>query len=276
MPADSLLKAGAPQIHPTAVVEEGAQLGAGVIIGAYAYVGGEVVLGDNCHLHHHATVEGWSTLGKNCELFPYSCVGTRTQDLKYRGGRPGLKVGDDNTFREFCTVHAATADGDFTVIGHGGLFLAYTHVAHDCIVGDKVILSNAATLAGHVQLEDFVIIGGLSGVHQFCRIGTRAMIGGCAKVEKDIPPFFMCDGHPAAVHGVNTVGLQRAGFAEESIARIKQAHRILYRSGLNRSQAMEKLAEHPEATTPELQTILVFAQNSDRGLASGIRKSPGE
>ncbi len=261
------------RIHPTAIVEEGARVGAGTEIGAYAFVGAGVVLGENCRLHHHATVEGNTELGNGCEVFSYACVGMKTQDLKYRGGSPGLRVGSGNVFREFSTIHAATADGEFTVIGDDGLFLAYSHVAHDCVVGNRVILSNGATLAGHVRVEDFAIIGGLSGVHQFCRIGTRAMVGGCAKVEKDIPPFFMADGHPAAIHGVNTVGLQRAGFSEEAIGRIKQAYRILYRSGLNRSQALERLAADASAEAPEVRTLLDFAEGSQRGMAPGVRRS---
>src|SRR5690625_1729745 len=163
------------KIDPRAIVEEGAKIGNGCIIGAYAFVGSEVTLGDGCHLHHHATVEGFTTLGKNCEVFPYACVGLKTQDLKYQGGKPGLKVGDKNIFREFCTIHTATNDGDFTIIGDQSYFLAYSHVAHDCIVGNRVIMSNNATLAGHVEVGDFAILGGMAGVHQFCRVGTRAM-----------------------------------------------------------------------------------------------------
>lgn len=260
------------QIHPTAVVEDGARLGPGVVVGAYAYVGPEVVLGAGCKLHHHATVEGVTALGRDCEIFPYACVGLKSQDLKHRGGRPGLRVGDGNVFREFCTIHAATSDGEFTVIGDHCLFLAYSHVAHDCQVGDRVIMSNNATLAGHVRVEDHAIIGGLSGVHQFCQIGTRAMIGGCSKVEKDIPPFLLGDGHPAAVHGVNVIGLQRAAYREETIVLIKHAYKILYRDGLNRAQALGKLAAHPMAASNEIRAFLNFAEKSERGLAPGAQK----
>jgi UDP-N-acetylglucosamine acyltransferase len=263
--------AASARIHPTAIIEEGARLGPDVVVGAYAYVGPEVTLGAGTRLHHHATVEGFTILGERCEVFPYACVGLKTQDLKYAGGRPGLRVGNRNTFREFCTVHAATADGDFTVIGDDCLFLAYTHVAHDCEVGNRVIMSNNATLAGHVRVEDFVIIGGLSGVHQFCRIGTRAMIGGCAKVEKDIPPFLICDGHPAAVHGVNLIGLQRAGFTEGQVGLIKQGYRVLFREGLNRTQALERLKAHPQSDSPEIRAFLDFAEKSQRGFAPGAR-----
>jgi UDP-N-acetylglucosamine acyltransferase len=260
------------EIHPTAVVEEGARLGPGVTIGAYAFVGAGVVLGAGCRLHHHATVEGLTFLGRDCEVYPYACVGLKSQDLKYRGGRPGLRAGNRNVFREFCTIHAATPDGEFTVIGDDCLFLAYSHVAHDCHVGNGVIMSNNATLAGHVRVDDFAIIGGLSGVHQFCQIGTRAMIGGCSKVEKDVPPFLIGDGHPAVIHGVNTIGLQRAGYPEETVAVIKQAYRTLYREGLNRTQALEKLAAHPEAESPEIRAFLNFAEKSQRGFAPAAQR----
>lgn len=263
------------RIHPTAIVEEGASIGSGSVIGPYAYVGPEATLGPGCHLHHHATVEGFTTLGPSCEVFPYACVGLKTQDLKFRGGRPGLRVGAGNVFREFCTIHAGTFDGEFTVIGDKNFFLAYSHVAHDCEVGSHVIMSNNATLAGHVKVEDHVILGGLAGVHQFCRIGTRAMIGGCSKVEKDVPPFLIADGQPAVIRGVNAIGLQRAGFAEEQIALIKAAYRLLYRDGLNRAQALEKLAAHSQASTPELQAFLDFSAKSERGFAHGPRRGEG-
>lgn len=258
-------------IHPTAIVEDGAEIGPGAVLGPYVYVGPNVTLGSGCRLHHHATVEGFTTLGKDCEVFPYACIGLKSQDLKYCGGRPGLRVGDGNVFREFCTVHAATVDGEFTVIGDRNYFLAYSHVAHDCQIGNQVIMSNNATLAGHVWVDDYAIVGGMSGVHQFCRIGVRAMIGGCSKVEKDVPPFFIVDGQPALVRGVNSVGLQRAGFAEDRIALIKTAYKLLYRQGLNRSQALAKLAEHPQAELEEIRAFLDFAAKSQRGFAPAFR-----
>lgn len=261
-----------PHIHPTAIIEDGAQVGPGSVVGAYAYVGPEVTLGPGCHLHHHATVEGFTVLGRSCEVFPYACVGLKSQDLKYQGGSPGLRVGDENVFREFCTIHAATVDREFTVIGDRCYFLAYTHVAHDCQIGNNVIMSNNATLAGHVQVEDSVVLGGMAGVHQFCRIGARAMIGGCSKVEKDVPPFLIVDGQPALVRGINLIGLQRANFSEDQLSRIKAAYRLLYREGLNRSQALEKLAQHPQAAQPDIQAFLDFAAKSERGFASGPRR----
>jgi UDP-N-acetylglucosamine acyltransferase len=258
-------------IHPTAVIEEGAEVGSDVEVGAYAYVGSDVQLGDGCFLHHHASVEGFTALGKQCEVFPQACIGTKTQDLKYKGGKPGVKIGDRNVFRECATVHSATNDGDFTIIGNDNHFLAYSHVAHDCVMGNHIIASNNATFAGHVIVDDFAIIGGLTGIHQFCCIGTYSMLGGCCKVEKDIPPYLIGDGNPAIIRSINKVGLERAGFTPEQIARVKFAYRVLYREGLNRSQALEKLREHAEANEPEIQKFLLFVEKSERGIAPGLK-----
>ncbi len=256
----------ASQIHPTAIIEPLVQLGAEVTVGAYAYVGGAAVIGDGTVIHHHGTVEGNTVLGRANEVFPFACVGLKTQDLKFKGGNPGLRIGDRNVFREFCTVHAATGDGEFTVIGSGNHFLAYSHVAHNCTIGDHVIMSNAATLAGHIAVGDHVVMGGLSAVHQFCRIGRYAMLGGMAKVRKDVPPFVIADGDPAVVCSINKVGLERNGFTPEQIARVKAIHRILYREGLNHSQALERLRQHPDAASAEFQEVLAFAAASERGL----------
>lgn len=256
-------------IHPTAIVEPGAQLGTGVQVGAYAFVGAAVQLGDGCVVQHHATVDGATILGPACQLFPYACVGLRTQDLKFRGGHPGLRAGARNVFREFVTVHTATNDGDHTVIGDDNHFLAYTHIAHDCVLGSHIIASNNATMAGHVQVDDHVVIGGFGGIHQFCRIGRLAMVSACAKVVKDVPPFMLADGTPAEIRGLNRVGLERAGFSPTQIDRVKAAYKTLYRSGLNRSQALAELVAHPESTSAELGEIVAFARNSERGLSPG-------
>lgn len=258
-------------IHATAIIESGAQLAPGVAVGAYAFVGAGVTLGKGTRLHHHATVEGNTVLGRECEIFPYACIGGRTQDLKYMGGNPGLRVGDRNVFREYVTVHAATNDGDFTRIGDGNNFLASSHVAHDCVVGNGVVTSNGVVLAGHVTIEDHVVIGGYGGVHQFCRVGANAMLSAYAKLVQDLPPFFIADGAPATVRTLNKVGLERHGFTVEQLERVKLIFRILYRSGLNRTQALEQLAAHADAGTVEFQRVLDFAQRSERGLAPGGR-----
>ena len=256
-------------IHPTAIIEPGAELGADVQIGAYAFVGTGVQLGAGTQLHHHASVEGRTTLGAKCELFPYACIGGKTQDLKYKGGRPGLRIGERNVFREYVTVHTATFDDEFTVIGSDNTILAYSHIAHDCIVGDHCVMSNGTMLAGHVIVEDHVIIGGYGGVHQFCRLGAYAMLSATAKLVQDLPPFFIADGTPAVVRAYNKVGLERNGHTPEQLDRVKQIFRILYRDGLNRTQALEKIATHPDATSAEFQRVIAFAAKSTRGLTPG-------
>jgi UDP-N-acetylglucosamine acyltransferase len=232
-------------------------------------VGTGVQLGAGTQLHHHASVEGRTTLGAKCELFPYACIGGKTQDLKYKGGRPGLRIGERNVFREYVTVHAATFDDEFTVIGSDNTILAYSHIAHDCIVGDHCVMSNGTMLAGHVIVEDHVIIGGYGGVHQFCRLGAYAMLSATAKLVQDLPPFFIADGTPAIVRAYNKVGLERNGHTPEQLDRVKQIFRILYRDGLNRTQALEKLAAHPEASSAEFQRVIAFAAKSTRGLTPG-------
>jgi len=261
----------ASTIHSTALVESGVQLGAAVEIGAFAFVGAGVTLGDGTRLHHHASVEGDTVLGRECEIFPYACIGGKTQDLKHAGGRPGLRVGDRNVFREYVSIHCATNDGDVTRIGSDNVLLATCHVAHDCVLGNHIVMSNGAVLAGHVTVEDHVIVGGYGGIHQFCRLGAYAMLSAMAKLVQDLPPYFIADGIPAEVRAINKVGLERNGFTAEQLDRVKQIHRILYREGLNRTQALEKLAAHKEAGSAEFLHMLAFAQKSQRGLAPGGR-----
>jgi UDP-N-acetylglucosamine acyltransferase len=252
-------------IHPLAIIEPGAELGIDVVVGAYAFVGARARIGDGCTLHHHATVDGLTTLGEKCEVFPYACLGLKTQDLKFKGGLPGTRIGARNVFREFVTVHAATNDGDFTVIGDDNLLLAYVHVAHDCVVGNHLIASNNAGLAGHVVIDDHVVIGAYGGLHQFSRVGRHAMVGGMSKVVQDVPPYFIADGNPAVIRGVNKIGLERAGFSPEQFERVKGAYRILYRSGLNRSQALDQLKARPDAASEEIAAFVQFAAASERG-----------
>lgn len=259
------------RIHPTAIVEPGAELGADVEVGAFAYVGAAVVLGVGTKLHHHASVEGRTVLGQACEVFPYACIGGKTQDLKFKGGTPGLQVGDRNVFREYVTVHCATKDGEFTRLGTDNTFLASSHIAHDCVLGSHIVMSNGAVLAGHVQVEDHVVVGGYGGVHQFCRVGAYGMVSAFAKLVQDLPPFLIADGSPAQVRAINRVGLERGGFSSEQMERVKQIYKVLYREGLNRTQALERLTGSAQATTPEFQHVLTFANTSERGLASGAR-----
>ena len=255
----------ASEIHPSAIIDSNAELGDDVRIGPYCVINAGVKIGDRCRLANHVTIEGPTEVGEENEFFPYSSIGQRTQDLKYDGEPTYLKIGSNNTFREFCTVHRHSSKGESTIIGSHGNFLAYCHIGHDCIVGDHVILSNNATLGGHVIIEDHVIVSGLSGIHQFCRIGAHAMIGGFSKVIKDVPPFMIADGNPAKSRAINTVGLKRRGFSEDAIIGIKKAHRYLYRENRNTSEAITALKEM-ENTGPEIASIIEFVQNSERGI----------
>lgn len=254
------------EIHPTAVVHPTAELADDVTVEAYAWVGEGVSLGAGCRVQHHATVEGPSVFGERNLIHPYAYVGAKTQDLKYAGGVTRLEVGNDNTFREFCTIHRATSDGDATRIGHHNLFLAYTHVAHDCVVGNHVILSNNGTLGGHVVMEDYAILGGLTAVHQFCRIGQHAMLGGCGKVVQDIPPYMVGDGNPCEIRSINKIGLERRGFNEEAINAIRHAFKVLYKEGLNRAQAVARLEAERGPGQVYREEILAFIAASTRGL----------
>lgn len=255
----------ASSIHPTAVIHPSAQLGEGCEIGPYCVVGEGVQLGDNCWLQNHVTLVGPSRFGAGNRFFSFSSIGQQTQDLKYAGEPTYLEVGADNTFREFVTVNRGTAPGSATRVGSGGHFLAYSHIAHDCVVGDQVIFSNNGTIAGHVEVGDHAVIGGLTAVHQFCRIGAYAITGGCSKIVQDVPPFMIADGNPAGIRGLNRVGLERHGFSAESLKLLKEAYRILYRSELNLQQAVARvLDELPE--TPELLRLVAFLSSSSRGV----------
>ena len=253
------------RIHPTAIIDTTAHIGQTSLIGPYCVVGAGVTLGDGCKLHNHVTIAGPTTIGEGNEFYPYSSIGQRSQDLKYEAEPTYLEIGNNNTFREFVTIHRATAPGAATKIGNHGNFLSYSHVAHDCIVGDHVIFSNNGTLAGHVLMGDHAVIGGLSGVHQFCRIGAHAIVGGCTKIVQDVPPFMIADGNPAEVRGVNFVGLERRGFASDGIRELREAYKLIYRSNLNTSQGLEAL--RAQFASSELVTHLAeFIATSERGI----------
>lgn len=254
------------RIHPTAIVHPGARIGADCEIGPYCVLGEHVVLGDRCRLHSHVVIEGHTTLGSDNEVFPFACLGQRTQDLKWRGGTTRVVIGDHNVLREYVTVHSATGDGDATVVGSHNHLLAYVHLAHDVRLGSHIIMSNVATLAGHVVVDDHTVIGGLAAVHQFCRIGRHAMIGGCSKVVQDVAPFMMADGNPAVTRFVNKVGLERAGFTPESVSVLTRAYKIVFRGGLTTRNALDQLASELPVT-PELEHLAEFVRSSTRGLA---------
>ncbi len=252
-------------IHPTAVVHPGARLGQGCSVGPYCVVGANVVLGAACKLHSHVVIDGHTTLGESNEVFPFACLGLKTQDLKWTGGLTRVEIGHHNTFREHVTVHSATADGGVTRIGSHNHILACSHIAHDCTLGDHIVMSNVATLAGHVVVEDHAVIGGLAAVHQFCRVGRMSIIGGCSKVVQDAPPFMLVDGNPAETRTINKVGLERNGVAEEIQNALKHAHKVLFRDGLALPNALAK-AEAESPRSPEIAHLLNFMRTSDRGV----------
>ncbi len=257
----------ATHIHPQAIVEEGAGLGEGVTVEAFAYVGEKVQVGDGCLVRHHATVEGNLILGQDNEIHPYALVGAMTQDLKYQGGQPKLRVGDRNIFREYVSAHVATNPDDATIIGSDNVFLAYSHVAHDCIVGDHLVMSSHSALGGHVQVGDHVNVGWGAGVHQFCRLGRHCMVAACSKLVQDIPPFMLADGVPAEVRSINKVGMERAGFRGEDVEAARSVYKTLYRNGLNRSQALAELGEGSSIDNSIAREITDFIRESGRGLA---------
>ena len=254
-------------IHPTAIVSPLATLGTNVRVGPYCIIGPHVEIGDDCVLHSHVIIDGTSKIGRHNEFFPFAIVGGKSQDLKDLGEPTHLEVGDHNVFRENCTVHRGTTGEIPTRIGSHNLFLAYAHVAHDCQLGDHIILSNNATLGGHVTVEDYAIVSGLSAVHQFSAIGCHSIIGGCSKVNQDIPPFMIADGNPAATRGLNLVGLQRRGFAEEDIRALKTAYKKLFlKKDLNLATAISSLKATHEASAPQVAHLIHFIESSKRGV----------
>lgn len=252
-------------IHPTAIIDPRADLASDVEVGPYCVIGAGVRLGAGCVLHNHVTLNGPAVIGARNTFFTGACIGGVTQDLKYAGEPTFLEVGEDNVFREYTTVNRGTLPESRTVIGAHNLFLSYCHIAHDCVVGNHVIFSNNGTLAGHVVVEDHVILGGLSAVHQFCRIGKFAMTGGCSKIVQDVPPFMIVDGNPAAVRGVNVVGLQRHGFDEAAIRPLKQAYKSLFMRQRNLAEALAELAPLA-AESPALAHLTGFIESSQRGI----------
>jgi UDP-N-acetylglucosamine acyltransferase len=253
-------------IHPSAVVHPGAQVGEECEIGPCCVIGENVVLGPRCRLHSHVVIDGHTKLGSDNEIFPFASIGLKSQDLKWNGGVTRTEIGDDNTFREYVTVHSATADGESTIVGSHNHFLAYSHIAHNVRVGSHVVMSNVATLAGHVTVEDHAVVGGLAAVHQFCRIGKMAIIGGCSKVVQDVPPFMLADGNPARTRTINKVGLERNGVSEEAQAALRQAYKMLFRGGLTLSNALAKIEkELPEL--PEVGHLIQFVRASERGIS---------
>lgn len=252
------------RIHPTAIVHPDAELGEGVEVGPFAIIEGNVKVGDRTKVGPRVTIEGYTSLGADNEIFTGAVIGSPTQDKKFDGGISFVKIGDRNKIREYVTINPGTKDGTMTLLGDDNLLMAYVHIAHDCVVQNKTVLANAATLAGHVIVEDRAIIGGLTGVHQFVRIGSLSIIGGCSKVVQDVPPFMMADGHPARAFGVNSVGLDRAAFTAEDKSAIKKAFKIIFRSKQTLKSSIAELKQM-KASQP-IETLVSFLNQCERGI----------
>jgi UDP-N-acetylglucosamine acyltransferase len=257
-------------IHPTAVIDSDASLGAGVFIGAYAVIGPRVTIGEGCSIGSHAVVESHVRMGKGNRISSFASLGAPPQDLKYQGEETWVEIGDGNTIREYVTVNRGTAAGGGTTrVGNGSLLMAYCHVAHDCRIGDRVIMANAATLAGHVAIENDAIIGGLTAVHQFARIGAYAIVGGLSGVSQDVPPYVTAAVGRGArgrdLYGLNLIGLKRNNFSEETIAALKTAYRILFRSGIPMDAALAAV-EADVPALPEVRHLVAFIRESKRGV----------
>lgn len=261
-------------IHPTAIIGPGVKLGDDISIGAYAVVDGEITLGDHVDIAAHAVVTGWTTIGEGCRIFSHAVIGGDPQDKKHkRGDKTVLEIGKNNIFREFVTINRGTVEGGgLTRVGDNNLLMAYAHVAHDCSVGSNCVFANSGTLGGHVVVEDRAIIGGLTAVHQFCRVGTMAMIGGCSRVIQDVPPYALCVGGPAVVYNLNAVGLRRGGMVASQMKHLKEAFRILFYSGLAKPTAIKQIEKNVEQIA-EVKHLVDFARASERGLC-GSAKEP--
>lgn len=254
-------------IHPTAIIESGAVLGENVKVGAYTIIREHVTIGAGTVVGPHVVIEGQTTIGCDNEIFQFASIGAIPQDLKFHGEKTALIIGDRNKIREFVTMHLGTEDGcGQTVIGNDNLFMAYTHVAHDCIVGNHIILANNATLAGHVVVDDYAILGGMSAVHQFTRVGSYVMASGGSMIAQDLPPYVIAQGDRAKTVGLNLIGLKRRGFSSDKLSAIKKAYKLVFRSGLRLEEALQQIADNVEQF-PEVVLFTDFIRNSERGIA---------
>ncbi len=263
------------QVHPTAVVSKKAVLADSVTIGAYTTIAEGVSICARVTIGSHCVIEGNTEIGEGCTIYTGAVIGSPPQDLKYKGEKNSLVIGRDNIIREYCTFNPGTQEGGRTVVGDHNLFMAYSHIAHDCIVGSHCVIANNGTLAGHVTVEDAVVIGGLVAIHQFVRVGKLSIIGGCSKVVQDIPPYSTCDGHPARVFGLNLVGLRRHGISSSGIDALDAAFRILFNAGLSKRHALERL-EKEAPKGDEVSYLIDFVRKSTRGLSRSCRTAGKE
>ncbi|MBU4252902.1 MAG: acyl-ACP--UDP-N-acetylglucosamine O-acyltransferase [Candidatus Omnitrophica bacterium] len=257
-------------IHPSAIVSPKAKLASGVSVGPFSIISDQASIGADTKIGAHCVIEGNTTIGKNCEIFTGAVIGSRPQDLKFKGEKVFLEIGNNNIIREYCTLNPGTAEGSKTSVGDDNLLMAYSHVAHDCRVGNGCVLANNSTLAGHVSIEDKAVIGGIVAIHQFVRIGMLAIVGGCSKVVQDIPPFSTCDGHPARVYGLNLIGLRRKGISHDAINKIDQAFKLIFNSGLSAKHALERVEKEIEKTE-EIIYLVNFLKSSERGFTRSCR-----
>ena len=258
------------KIHETAVVYPGARLGRDVEVGPYSVIGENVFVGDGTKIGAHVVIEGWTTIGRDCQIHHSACVGGTPQDLKFKGEKSFVYIGDNTIIREFATINRATGEGEETRVGSNCLIMGTTHIAHNCQVGNNVVIANGSGIAGHVTIEDRAIISGMSGVHQFVKIGRNAMIGGASKVVQDVPPFVIADGRPARVCGLNSVGIARAGLSEEARRNLKKAYRMLYRSGMKLTEAIAMMEQELDSSEA-VEHLLRFLRNVDRGICRSRR-----
>jgi UDP-N-acetylglucosamine acyltransferase len=253
-------------LHPTALVDESAELEDGVTVGPYSVIGPRVRVGAGTEIGPHVLIEKDTTVGRECVIHNGAVLGTDPQDLKYAGERTTLEVGDRTHIREYCTLNRGTSASGITLVGSDCLLMAYTHVAHDCVLGDRVILSNSVNMGGHVTIGDWAIVGGMTPIHQFVRIGAHAFVGGASRVAKDIPPYVKAAGNPLQLYGLNSVGLQRRGFPEDVRRELKKAYRLFFASAYNTSQALA-LAREDLRELPEINLFLAFFEESHRGVS---------
>ncbi|MFH1867592.1 MAG: acyl-ACP--UDP-N-acetylglucosamine O-acyltransferase [Candidatus Omnitrophota bacterium] len=254
------------KIHNTAIVDPKAELADDVLVGPYAVIKANVRIGSGTSIESHCVINEYTAIGKDCKIFSGAIIGSVTQDKKFEGGKSFLEIGDNNIIREYVTINRGTEENSKTIIGNDNLLMAYTHIAHNCIIGNSVTIANCGTLAGHVIIEDNAIIGGLGGIHQFVKMGSFSILGGHSKLVQDLPPYFMADGHPAKVFGINSLGLERAGTPDDVKDGLKKAFKIVYSMKLNTKNALKRIKEEIPPSK-EISNLISFIESSQRGIS---------